>query len=281
MATEKQIHANQQNAHKSTGPTSAAGKLKVSGNRITHGILSNQLLIENERAEDYQALLDDLHAQLKPMGTLEQALVEKIAVTLWRQKRLVRAETASIVLESNPRRIASVVEDGMGLPGYGDDKIEVDDLQPPDQEQIDWCKAVVAEFSAVDHLDLDNLRRTAPLIYEHMASDAKLEEESIEVYFAETSMQEYLGELMYWCHKELCTLEKKAEQYPTVLAMTEKANDKLCIPWGKIDLLNKYQTALDNQLYKAMRALRDAQEWRFKFIAAEIVTVTVNPAEAA
>jgi len=29
-------------------------------------------------------------------------------------------------------------------------------------------------------------------------------------------------------------------------------------------LFTRYQTTLDNQLYKALRAFRDAQEWRLK-----------------
>jgi len=36
----------------------------------------------------------------------------------------------------------------------------------------------------------------------------------------------------------------------------------LCVPWHKLDVLAKYQTTLDNQFYKAVKALRDAQAWR-------------------
>jgi len=39
-------------------------------------------------------------------------------------------------------------------------------------------------------------------------------------------------------------------------------NRKLRIPWGRLDLLSKYQASLDNQLYKALKALREAREWR-------------------
>jgi len=159
MATEKQVRANQQNARKSTGPTSIAGKLKVSGNRITHGILSNKLLLAGETQEDYQALLDDLQQQLRPVGSLKLSLVEKIALTLWRQRRLVHAETAAIELVTNPRRIASEVESGMGFSGYCDEKISPEDLQPSDwkqAEQLKWCQAVIAEYHQTDALSLDD-----------------------------------------------------------------------------------------------------------------------------
>ena len=32
------------------------------------------------------------------------------------------------------------------------------------------------------------------------------------------------------------------------------------------DLLSRYQPSLDNELYKAIRALREAQQWRLKAI---------------
>lgn len=194
---------------------------------------------------------------------------------------MIRAETATIQLEANPRRIASLVETGLGLSGYADDTIEVNDLQLPDKEQLDWHKAIIAEFNEVEQWNLDNLQHTAPLIYDQLASDAELEEESVEEYLAGTSLQDYLSELISWCQKELRKQEKSAKQYPVVVAVADTAKDKLCIPWGRLDLMNKYQTALDNQLYKAMKALRDAQEWRNSFIAADAVSVNAEPAEAA
>jgi hypothetical protein len=36
---------------------------------------------------------------------------------------------------------------------------------------------------------------------------------------------------------------------------------RLCVP-NESDKLSRYQSSLDNELYKAMRALRQAQTWR-------------------
>ena len=38
-----------------------------------------------------------------------------------------------------------------------------------------------------------------------------------------------------------------------------------------LEILARYQTTLDNQLFKTLRALREAQEWRLK-------TLDANPA---
>jgi hypothetical protein len=201
-----------------------------------------------------------------------------LRVRIWRRERLVRAETATITLGSNPRRIASTVGAGLGLPGYGDEKITVEDLQPPDQAHYDWCKAVIAEFNGTENLDLNNLAKKAPLIHEQLASDAESDRESIEDHLSEIGLERYLGELLFWCHTELFTLEKKVERYPAVVAMSQTAKDKLSIPWGRLDLLNKYQTALDSQLYKA---LQDAQEWRLKFVTADVVAISDSTTRAA
>ena len=271
MTSKKQILANQQNAQKSSGPKSAEGKSKVSGNRITHGILSDKLLLTGDNPLDYQSLLDDLQAQLRPAGALELSLVEKIAVTLWRQRRLVSAETATIELEINPQRIISEVTSSMGLSGYGSQQIEPEDLQPLRDElsaRLDWCKAVIAQYTEAGSLNLDTLSKAAPLIQAQLMQDAEADEESIQEHLAHSSFDEYISDLIQWCYTEVAKLEKKIERQPTVAALSERAKDKLAIPWQKLDVLTKYQTTLDNQLYKAVKALREEQTWRLNSLDA-------------
>ena len=102
-----QISANQINAQKSTGPITEIGKSKVSDNAIKHGLFSKNLILADEDPFEYQNLLRLLQSELSPAGILEQTLVERIAVSLWRQKRLIRAETAYIELERTPKNIVA------------------------------------------------------------------------------------------------------------------------------------------------------------------------------
>lgn len=44
MSSEKQIHANQQNAQFSTGPVTSEGKMIVASNAIKHGIFTGDFL---------------------------------------------------------------------------------------------------------------------------------------------------------------------------------------------------------------------------------------------
>jgi hypothetical protein len=265
MASKAQVIANQQNAKKSTGPKSLDGKQKVGSNRITHGILSTKLLLAGESSQDYQSLLHDLQAQLRPVGVLELSLVEKVAVILWRQRRLVGAETAVIELEMTPQRIASEVSSCMGLSGYLGEKLEPEDLQPFTQEQselLDQCQTMISEYDASDSLTLRNLSKAAPFIYEQLTQDAEADNESIKEHISETGLEQYIQDLMDWCYGHVNKLETQEARQPTVLKLAEQAKDKLSVPWQKLDVLSKYQTTLDNQLYKAIKALRDEQTWR-------------------
>lgn len=160
MTTQKQVATNKKNARKSTGPKSAQGKATVAMNAISHGVLSQKLFLAGEDPAEFAALLDDLSRALRPIGTLEQVLVEKIAVALWKQRRLVTAETASIELArtkgSGSRCLA--INDAMGI-AYPDKEVTAEELEPigeDDQFQWVWGKAVIAELSSLDDAVLDN-----------------------------------------------------------------------------------------------------------------------------
>ena len=90
--------SNRKNAQKSTGPKSAAGKAIVSQNARTHGLLSRNLIIEGESLEEFSELLRLLADEFQPIGLVEHALVERVGIALWRQRRLVRAESAEVSL---------------------------------------------------------------------------------------------------------------------------------------------------------------------------------------
>jgi hypothetical protein len=81
-----------------TGPKSARGKLNSSRNSQKHGLLSRDLIIAGESREEFDQLFSGLQSELRPVGLLENTLVEWIAVTIWWQKRLVEAESAGINL---------------------------------------------------------------------------------------------------------------------------------------------------------------------------------------
>lgn len=87
---------------KPTGPRSSAGRECAAQNALPHGLLSRDQLFARGRSAEWVELLGRLFRELNPVGTLEQTLVEPIAVAFWRQKRPVRVETVRIEMSQRP-----------------------------------------------------------------------------------------------------------------------------------------------------------------------------------
>lgn len=79
-----------------TGPRTTQGKERSKHNALKHGIFSQVALLKRESRAEYDALLNGLRENLQPEGTLEEMLVEKLAMDAWRLRRLFIAETAEI-----------------------------------------------------------------------------------------------------------------------------------------------------------------------------------------
>ncbi len=90
--SDRRALINQANSLRSTGPRSEVGKQVVSQNAITHGLFASRLFLPGEDPQEYEALHGGLCRALRPVGALEDILVDRLAVTLWRQLRLVRWE---------------------------------------------------------------------------------------------------------------------------------------------------------------------------------------------
>lgn len=175
MASVAQIAANRGNSLKSTGPVSIEGKKKVSGNALRHGIFSNKLVLKDEDPDEYRALLEQLQAELKPVGILESSLVERVALSLWRQQRLVRAETAYIELERKAGDIVAAVNQALKL-GRSENAVTAKDLAELDAGLYRWCVGFLKEYDALDSvadLDMAILKASAPLIHRQILEDAE------------------------------------------------------------------------------------------------------------
>src|SRR3712207_835851 len=85
---------------KRRGPKTPAGKLAVSRNASKHGILSPRPVVaafESERA--WKAHREAIIESLAPLGGMEEALAERVALNLWRLNRVSVYETESIAAE--------------------------------------------------------------------------------------------------------------------------------------------------------------------------------------
>ena len=99
MTSQKQIIANQKNAKKA-GVKTDQGKEIVKHNALKHGLLAKETIITTgdgqESKKDFDSLITGLNDHYTPTGTIERILVEKIAVCYWRMRRANRYEVGLI-----------------------------------------------------------------------------------------------------------------------------------------------------------------------------------------
>ena len=94
MSTAAQIAANQKNAQLSTGPSSEAGKAISSLNAVKSGLTGRTVLLLSEAAAEYQRHLAAFTDEFQPAGLRECELVQSIADTWWRLRRIPALEMA-------------------------------------------------------------------------------------------------------------------------------------------------------------------------------------------
>lgn len=95
MTTEKQVQANRENA-KLGGVKTEEGKAVSRYNALKHGILSQEVLLEDEDEQSLLELGRNLRMELEPETELELLLVDRIIANTWRLKRALRGEKEMI-----------------------------------------------------------------------------------------------------------------------------------------------------------------------------------------
>jgi hypothetical protein len=110
-ASERKVQANRRNGIRSTGPKTERGKRTVARNAIKHGVLAREVVITagdgEESLEEFNDSVQQLCEYYKPVGFVEESLVQTIATCWWRKARVIRAENGEI-----RKRLDTVAVDG-------------------------------------------------------------------------------------------------------------------------------------------------------------------------
>jgi hypothetical protein len=94
LTSKAQIEANRRNALKSTGPSNTS---LTRGNALKHGLTAEKLIVlPYENLDEYDTLLERFFEELQPETAVEETLVEQMATSIWRLRRIARAERAEI-----------------------------------------------------------------------------------------------------------------------------------------------------------------------------------------
>jgi hypothetical protein len=89
---------NRENAQKSTGPKTEAGKQKSSLNALRHGLTGQTVVLPSEDLAAYERFTQNFHDDFKPSGALEIQLVQSLASQAWRLNRAEALETNLLTL---------------------------------------------------------------------------------------------------------------------------------------------------------------------------------------
>ncbi len=89
-----QLAANRANAQLSTGPSSREGRAKSSLNAVKTGLTGRTVLLPSDDAPEYERHLRAYTEDFSPIGQRESDLVQSIADTIWRLKRIPSLEAA-------------------------------------------------------------------------------------------------------------------------------------------------------------------------------------------
>lgn len=255
-ASDKKQAASRRNGRQSRGAVSPEGRAISSQNAVSHGVLSTALLLPGEQREDFDTLFCQLSQELGAVGTLEQALVERVAISLWRQRRLVRAESAQIQVQQQRAATVAVAvpyryrsDEALIVAGI-EEMHEKGQLDALDQELGVALALLSAPRSGAQQLPL-----LCCLFGVCIGSADDL---------AVADYQRVLAQVARHGHLIRSTISRCRMESSLASLQT----DSLAVPEAK-DTLSRYQSALDNELYKALRALREAQAARRRQLDAD------------
>jgi hypothetical protein len=283
--SKKQLEANKKNALKA-GVKTAEGKAIVKYNALKHGLLAKEIVIVvgdgAENPEEFSALLQDLKTQLKPEGTLEELLVEKIAVAYWRLRRAYKYEVGLI-----RRELDDAIDDYYSETDWQDKKVNKTEKEI--EHEIEQEKEAIESWRK-DKRDFVRMRKEGKPLEEIYDWDDNWEWLEEKVSYILTGQQDYKGfdpkhlreflnnnanwsdddiwqALIEVCdegverHKgQIVALGKEKEKNRLKLQVIRKLGN---IPSKEeLDRLLRYEGAIERQLYKALNQLERIQRLR-------------------
>ena len=286
--SEAKIRANKRNSLKSTGPKSKKGKGIVKWNAMKHGLLSKEIVIDagcgEEDEKEFNTLQSQLHEELKPVGIVEEMLVEKIAVCYWRLRRVIRCEIGEIRKQLDTacwdivfKRADEHLHDRKYII-FDDSKEKLRRSSMGLQYLIGILKDVRSEIEEDGHfcqetrkMILDNFytEKGSPafmiLFFNHMVTDGqRLSEEDPEKFGESIDPKKAKAIMLKTIDDEVKTMEKFKKKFEEFEGWQSNANclslhlpDKVVL-----DKTLRYETTIERQFYRALHELIRLQSAR-------------------
>lgn len=286
--SQKQIEANRRNAKKGTGPKSARGKRILKTNAIKHGILAkeiiNSIMLSTEQRREFREIFEELVKVLSPVGIMEEILVEKIAVIYWRLRAVLEMEIgeteASTIdavntISGTKPNIRGKVDETADNPKY-----ESWECVPATHFLLiaKLCDALVKGIKATGTINQflgSELREAFHAVGGDLGGSEKEPSEKLNSFLGKTGMgkdeeievdipdgeQETVIELLESISDGMITVGLVRLDRDAVVAAT-RIKRSAAPPPEKMVLIMRYETSLDNALYKALHELQRLQAFR-------------------
>lgn len=236
-------------------------------NAMKHGILSRLVVLAHEDYAEFSEMLDALIEEHKPAGITERHLIEELAAIIWRKRRVLLAEGATINRGlknlvgsdvNSPIPAAAPFERGLSSKGT-----DLQDLMTATPENI-------AERQRDAELDLVATRKAAAIIrwgrtnaYEKARRalipesrywwDEHVEEESFPA--TAEGLEQFIREHL----EPICIrMEKEARHQPAIKAQTLGEG----LQANRLVALNRYETHLDRKFERTLAMLLKMKELR-------------------
>ena len=264
---------------KSTGPRTPEGKRAVRWNALKHGLLAQEVVIRvgpgKECLADFQRLLAALRDDLQPSGALEEILVETVAVCYWRLRRVLQAENGEI------RNDLEDVAQSVYLPLAMDAAMSRQKgLEQPSRLQsssfgleflLELLQELATEVRAKKILSKPSLKKVA--VYfggqpdglaarcASLLAPARQSDSSAEPV-AQATCAESTDKIVQLLEAEMAKLNDSLDSVrQKELLRMKSTHDSRCLP-DSADRILRYETAIERQLYRALRQLERLQRRR-------------------
>lgn len=235
-------------------------------NALKHGILSRYTVLSHENHADYESLVNSLMDEHLPAGATEQHLIEELASVIWRKRRVLQAEGATI--NQDLKAVASdtkaVVQAAAPFQrGVYSQTIDLGDM-------MDLSQAEVTEQQRAAGQDMESLQKASRLLRQaakgaYKKALAALLPDSQAMWRDAIAAEQYVG------NAQGLSLYLDEVLYPLIIQMDKEARyhediKNQALGQGliayKLQQLSRYETHLDRKFERTLVMLIKLKEMR-------------------
>lgn len=235
-------------------------------NAMRHGILSRYTVLAHEDANEYRVMLSALMEEYKPAKATEAHLVEELGGIIWRKRRVMQAEGASI-----NRGLTKVVKDAAGvIPAAAPFEFDLSGEGADLRECVEMKAKEIAQSKRDTKHDFDAIKKAAAILWRGSASAYDSGLRALPSYFREqwqacVRAKKYpvtAEGLVEFIRNELVSECLNSEKLVRHHAAIKKQALGEGLQVHRLENLTRYETHLDRKFERTLAMLLKLKELR-------------------